>query len=99
MIPVKAYMQLLKIASIEGLSRIDGTHAREEALKEWLKDWVEEVSDSQSVMMNVVNLENQDSIKYYLASKLSEELMVNCITIEHYPTKITTRIAAFRRDK
>lgn len=99
MIPIKAYMQLLKTASIEGVTRTSGVEAREEALKEWLKEWVEEVSDSQSVMMDVVNLENQDSIKYYLAGKLSEELMVNCVTIEQEPTKITTRIAAFRRDR
>lgn len=97
MIPVKAYIQLLKIASIEGTDRNSGVKAREEALKLWLKDWVEEVSNSQSAMTNLVSSENQDTIMYYLAGHLTEELMEECVTIEKQPTKITTRIAAFRR--
>lgn len=99
MIPVRAYMDLISIASIEGVSRKDGVKAREEALKEWLKEWVEEVQDSQSIIKSGVSLEEQDMIKYYLAGRLTEELMIDCVTVEEQPTKITTKIAAFKRDK
>ncbi len=99
MIPVRAYIELIKIASLEGVNRSDGIEARENALKEWLKEWVEEVTDSQSIIKTNISLEEQDIVKYYLAGKLAEELMQDCVTIEEQPTKITTKIAAFRRDK
>jgi len=94
---VKAYMELLTIARLEGINRSDGINAREEALKEWIREWITEVSVSQDVIKNVFTSEEEDALKYYMAGKLSELLMEDCVILDNEPKKITTRLAAIKR--
>ena len=92
-----ALLDLIKIASIEGLTRKDGVIAREQAILDWTKYWIEEVEASQGVIKTSMTSEEEDFVKYHMAGKLTEELMENCIDMEILPSKIKTKITAVRR--
>lgn len=93
----RALKQLRKLVKIEGVSRKDGTLARVEALEDWIDTWIEEISIEQTIIKKNLTSEDEDFIKYYMATKMGEELMEYCVEIESTPTKIKTVVKSLRR--
>tara|TARA_R110000850_G_scaffold148801_4_gene271094 strand:+ start:274 stop:564 length:291 start_codon:yes stop_codon:yes gene_type:complete len=93
----KALEDLYKVMQMEGLDRKSGRIVREKALSEWVSDWVVEVNASQSIIKQGLTSEDEDFIKYYMAYKIGDELMEECINVESTKTKISTKVWALKR--
>ncbi len=93
----RAIKELTRIVEMEGIDRKSGKEARLIALNTWVNDWVEEVKYSQSVIKNSLTSEDQDFIKYHLASKMGDKLMDYCIQVESVPNKVSAQVWALRR--
>ena len=93
----KSLEKLRKIMKIEGTDRKSGRIAREIELEDWIKTEIVEVETSQSVIKKGLSSEDEDFIKYYMAYKMGDLLMDDCIDVESTKTKITTKIWALRR--
>lgn len=93
----KALNDLIQIASIEGIGRNNGTVARESAIRSWIETYITEVEFSQPVIKQALTSEDIDFVKYYMAYKLGEELMNDCVDVDDKPNRITTKVWALRR--
>ena len=93
----KALDDLIKIAGIEGIGRNNGKEAREIAINGWIENWITEVEFSQPVIKQGLTSEDEDFIKYYMAYKLGDELMNDCVDVDSKPNRITTKVWALRR--
>ena len=93
----KALDDLIKIASIEGIGHNNGTAAREKAIRSWAEDYIVEVEASQPIIKQGLTSDDEDFVKYYMAYKLGDELMNDCIDIESKPNRITAKVWALRR--
>lgn len=93
----KSIKELYKIMAMEGLDRKSGRVARERALEEWIKDWIVEVSTSQSVIKDTLSSEEDDFLKYYLAYQIGDRLMDECIEVNSEKRKISTKLLALKR--
>jgi hypothetical protein len=94
---MEALKQLRNILKIEGIDSISGSKAREKAFEEWVNDWVVEVSASQPIIKKNLTSEDEDFIKYFMAYKLGEELMNDCVQVDSEVTNITTKVMALKR--
>jgi len=93
----KSIEELHKIMAMEGLDRKSGAKARTKALEEWIEEWIVDVNYEQSVIKRGLTSEDEDFIKYYMAYKIGDELMNECIDVKTTPTKISTQLLALRR--
>jgi len=93
----KSLEKLRKIMKIEGTDRKSGRIAREIELEDWIKTEIVEIETSQSVIKRGLSSEDEDFIKYYMAYKMGDLLMDDCIDVKSTKTKITTKIWALRR--
>lgn len=93
----KALKDLIKIASIEGIGHNNGKEAREVALQGWIETYITEVEFSQPVIKQALTSDDLDFVKYYMAYKLGEELMNDCVDVDDKPNRITTKVWALRR--
>jgi len=93
----KSILELKKIIKIEGIDRESGRIAREIALGDWINSWVVEVESSQSIIKGSLTSEEDDFIKYHMATKMGEILMEECIAVKTTPNNITTKIKALKR--
>jgi len=93
----KALEQLFKIVKMEGISRADGTEARERALYQWLAEHTVDVSCEQVIVKAKLSSDEQDFIKYHMATKLAEQLMEGCVDIQVGKNKVTAKIKAIKR--
>jgi hypothetical protein len=93
----KALDDLIKIASIEGIGHGNGKAAREKAIMSWVEDYITEVEVSQPIIKQGLTSEDEDFVKYYMAYKIGDELMNDCIAVESKPNRITTKVWALRR--
>lgn len=89
---------LLKIAEIDGINRLNGVEARKKALLEWLNTWILELNCEQNVINRVMALENNDFIKYHLAQKVTEQLLEECGYIDYRKNKVTLKILALKKE-
>ena len=94
----KSLEDLLKIARIEGIGHNAGQKARELALHNWIKEWVVEIESTQPIIKHNLTSEDEDFVKYFMAYKIGDELMNDCIDIKSEPTRITTKVWALRRN-
>ena len=88
---------LKKIMQIEGVDRNYGKVAREDALSAWIKEWVVEVESEKSVIKTEFTSEEEDYLKYHLATCMAEKLMEDVIRVDNEKYKIKTSIVALRR--
>ena len=63
----------------------------------WMDENIVIVSQSQSVIKTNFTSEEEDVLKYFLAGKLSEELMEEAVKVDIEPNKVSTKIVAFKR--
>ena len=63
----------------------------------WIDENIVIVSQSQSVIKTNFTAEEEDVLKYFLAGKLSEELMEEVVRVDVKPNEISTKIVAFKR--
>lgn len=70
-----------------------------DAVKFWMDKHLTTSSHSQSVIKSKFSSEEEDALKYYLAGKLTDELMYDAVDINTEPTKITAKVVAFKRRK
>ena len=93
----KALKELGKLIEIEGIDRKSGRFARELAFNEWISEWIVEVNISQSIIKGSLSSDEDDFIKYHMASRMGEELMTDCIDVRVTPSSISTKIKALKR--
>ena len=93
----RSIKDLYKIIEIEGISRKNGVIARKDALDQWIKDWVEEIEISQSVIKKSLTIRDEEFIKYYMAKKISEVLMDNCVALNIDKNTIKIKVLALKR--
>lgn len=93
----KAIDELRKIAQIEGIDKESGASARLKALDLWLGEWLETVSMEQSVIKTNLSSEEDDFLKYYIATQLGDKLMDDCITVSNEKHKIKAEVLAIKR--
>ena len=89
--------QLYKIIEIEGLDRLSGLSARKQALSNWIKEWIVEVSVEQSMIKTNLSIEEEDYLKYYCSKVIGEALMDDCIQVEVGSNKLKLNISAIKR--
>ena len=91
-----ALLELLKDCGISGaLNEVEVI----DTVKSWIDKNLTITTQTQSVIKTKFSSEEEDALKYYLAGKLTEELMYDAVDINVEPTKITTKIVAFKRRK
>ena len=88
---------LLKIVEMEGIDRGSGKLARVKAIHNWMEENLVKVESSQSIIKNHFTSEEEDVLKYYMATKMAEELMEEAITIDVQKNKVVTQVVAFKR--
>lgn len=88
---------LLKIVEMEGIDRGSGRLARIKAIHEWMDSNLVNIKKSQSIIKTNFTSEEEDALKYYMAEKMSEELMEEAIEVEVQSNKVVTQVVAFRR--
>jgi len=93
----KSLKELKKVMQIEGTDRKSGRIAREIALEQWIDEWIVEVNASQSIIKGSLSSEENDFIKYHMATMMGEELMNDCIDVKATPSSISTKIKALKR--
>jgi len=93
----KSLVDLRKVMKIEGIDWKSGRDAREEALNEWINEWIVEVETSQSIIKSSLTSEEDDFLKYHLATQIGDRLMDDCIAVKVTKNKITTKIRALKR--
>jgi len=94
---VSSLKELFKVMEIEGIDRKSGRIAREIALETWISDWIVDVETSQSVIKPVLDSEEEDFLKYYLAYQIGDKLMDDCISVNRSPRCVSIQIKALRR--
>jgi hypothetical protein len=94
---ITALQSLMKIAGIEGINPSMGAIAREEAMRLWIKEWIVEVEISQPIIKTALSSDDEDYIKYFMAYKIGDELMDECIDVKSEPTRITTKLMALKK--
>lgn len=70
-----------------------------DAVKSWMDKYLTVSTHSQSIIKTKFSSEEEDALKYYLAGKLTDELMYDAVDINTEPTKITAKVVAFKRRK
>lgn len=89
---------LLKIVEMEGIDRGSGRLARVKAIHEWMDSNLVSIKKSQSIIKSNFTSDEEDALKYYMASKMAEELMEEAIDVEVLKNKVTTQVVAFKRN-
>lgn len=92
-----AFEKLFNIMEIEGISGRNGVNARRQALREWIDDWVVEISFSQPVIKTKFNAEEEDFLKYYLGYQLGEGLMDECVEIDSTNNVLNAKVLGIKR--
>jgi|13_taG_2_1085334.scaffolds.fasta_scaffold00468_11 hypothetical protein len=67
--------ELMSIAHIQGLTWADGTNAREQALKQWVDDWIVEYNFNQDIIKKGLDAEEMRFIQHHCATQVGEMLM------------------------
>lgn len=93
----KILLDLLKIVEMEGIDRGSGKLARIRAIHYWMDENLVNVKYSQDVVKTKLTSEEEDFLKYHLASKIGEELMEEAVTVDTTNNKITAQVVAFKR--
>jgi len=93
----KAIEELIKIASIEGINPNMGAIAREEAIRQWIKENLVEMEMSQSIIKKALTYEDERFIKTYVTNNIAEELYEDCIDFKIEKTKISAKLLALKR--
>ena len=95
----KVLIALLELLRDCGVPSYMGETDMVEKVKSWMEDNLAEVTRSQSVIKTNFTSRESEAMKYYLAGQLVDELMEDVVDIEVQPTKITTKVIAFKRRK
>ena len=93
----RAIEELRKIIQIEGLTHENGATARAKALECWISEWVTHIGMEQSVIKTNLDSEEEDFVKYYLATQMGDLLMNECIDVTNEKYKIKAEVLALRR--
>ena len=92
----KAIESLMKIAAIEGIHPSMGAIAREEALRQWIRENIVEVGIEQAVIKKGLTDEDEKFIKSYVTSRITEDLFDECARYEVTDKRVIGKVWALR---
>jgi len=90
-------LDLLQIVEIEGSDPESGQLTRIKAIHKWMDETLINVKISQSTIKSNFSTDEEDFLKYHLATKMAEELMEEAIEVTIEANKVTTQVVAFKR--
>tara|TARA_R110000851_G_scaffold161867_1_gene305560 strand:- start:1736 stop:2035 length:300 start_codon:yes stop_codon:yes gene_type:complete len=93
----KVLLALLELLNDCGVSKYLNEYESLDIVKKWMDKHLTTSTQTQSVIKTKFSSEEEDALKYYLAGKLTEELMYDVVDVDVEPTRITTKVIAFKR--
>ncbi len=94
---MKAFRDLIKIASIEGISPNMGSVAREEALRQWIKEYMVGIEIDQAIIKKELNHEDEVVIKNHIVESITEEIFDDCVDFNIEPNRVSGKLWAVKR--